>query len=159
MKRRIIIILILTHAVLLVGGFYIGNIVSFQDAMTKANFVGSIGATGMFHEYLKDQLEHGSCPDATEALLSFDRMLKHFKDRDGALIGEKFSQFDRIVTYVRLANIAKKEGDGSAAEKYFSAAKMACEAGKWEDCSEKQLRDITTRLDSQISIKCLREAG
>src|SRR5438093_3637584 len=101
MKRRpIIILLFLTHALL--------KIVTFQDAMKKANFIRSFGAAGMFHEYLKVQLEQGSCDEATEALLSYERMLEQFKDRDGALILGGLSSFDRVSTHVRLAKIVRK---------------------------------------------------
>ena len=101
MKRRpIIILLFLTHALL--------KIVTFQDAMKKANFIRSFGAAGMFHEYLKVQLEQGSCDEATEALLSYERMLEQFKDRDGALILGGLSSFDRVSTHVRLVKIVRK---------------------------------------------------
>src|SRR5437870_7105470 len=86
MKRRTIFILFLTHIALLVGGFYLGKLFSFRDAMRQANLIGSIDATGMFHEYLRVQLEQGSCSEAAEALLSYERMLDQFKGRDGALV-------------------------------------------------------------------------
>ena|SRR5438128_8630413 len=105
MKRRTIVILFLTHIALLVGGFYLGKFFSFRDAMRQANLIGSIGATGMFHEYLRVQLEQGSCSEAAEALLSYERMLDQFKGRDGALVSGGLSSFERVITYVRLAKL------------------------------------------------------
>src|SRR5437773_6095197 len=153
MKRRTIIILFLTHAALLIGGFYLDKIMTFQDAMKKANFIGSLGATGMFHEYLKVQLEQGSCNEATEALLSYKRMLDQFKDRDGALVSGGLSSFDRVTTYVRLAKIARKQKDDGRASEYLSVAKKACDEAKWPDCSEQSIMDKTEMIDRKLHIK------
>ena len=155
MKRRTIFILFLTHIALLVGGFYLGKLFSFRDAMRQANLIGSIGATGMFHEYLRVQLEQGSCSEAAEALLSYERMLDQFKGRDGALVSGGLSSFERVITYVRLAKIARKQNDGVRASEYLSVARKACDDGKGPDCSEQSVMDKTEMIDRKIHIKCL----
>jgi hypothetical protein len=155
MKRRTIIILFLTHAVVLIGGFYLGKIMTFQDAMKKTNLLGSLGVTGMFHEYLKVQLEQGSCSEAAEALLSYERMLDQFKGQDGALVSDSFSSFERVTTYVRLAKIARKQNEDVRASEYLSVAKKACDEAKWPDCSEQSIMAKTEMIDRKIHIKCL----
>src|SRR6185312_5563348 len=150
MKRRTIVILFLTHTALLAGGFYLGKFLTFQDAMKKANLIGSLGATGMFHEYLKVQLGQGSCSEAAEALLSYGRMLDQFKGRDGALVSGGLSSFDRVTTYVRLAKIARKQKDNGRASEYLSVARKACKDAKWPDCSEQSVRDKTEMIDRKI---------
>jgi hypothetical protein len=159
MKRRTIVIFFLTHAALLVGGFYLGKFLTFQDAMKKAKLIGSLGATGMFHEYLKAQLEQGSCGEAAEALLSYERMLDQFKGRDGALVLGGLSSFERVTTYVRLAKIARKQKDDGRASEYLSVARKACEEAKWADCSEQSVMNKTEMMDRKIHIKCLVEHG
>jgi hypothetical protein len=127
--------------------------------MKKANLIGSLGATGMFHDYLKVQLEQGSCNEAAEALLSYERMLDQFKGRDGALVSDSLSSFDRVITYVRLAKIARKQKDDGRASEYLSVARKACEDTKWPDCSEQSVMDKTEMIDRKIHIKCLVEHG
>src|SRR5437867_12947998 len=102
--------------------------------MRQANLIGSIDATGMFHEYLRVQLHQGSCGEAAEALLSYERMLDQFKGRAGALVSGGLSSFERVTTYVRLAKIAWKENDGARVSEYLSVAKTACYVVKWPDC-------------------------
>jgi hypothetical protein len=155
MKPRTIVILFLTHITLLVGGFYLGKLLSFRDAMRQANLIGSLGATGMFHEYLRVQLEQGSCSEATEALLSYERMLNQFEGRDGALLSGGLSLFERVTRYVRLAKIARKQNEGVRAAEYLSVARKACDEAKWPDCSEQSIMDKTEMIDRKIHIKCL----
>lgn len=158
MRRRVILILALclTHAALLIGGFYLGKIVTFKDSMEKANFIGSYGATGMFSEYVRSRLETGSCAEAREALLTFDRALEEFRKGDGAKLSDLYF-FDRVLTYMRLAKIARKQGDQAGAAQYLSIAQKTCNGGKWSDCSERALNDITEQLDRKLPIKCLAE--
>jgi hypothetical protein len=157
MKRRsFIIILLLTHVLLFVGGFYFGKIITFQDSMKKANFIGSLG---MLSEYVRVQLERGSCREATEALFSYERMLEEFKKRDGSLISDDIYFFDKVLTYTRLMKIARKQRDTTRVSEYLSLAQKACGDAKWADCSEKSLMDKTERIDRKISIKCFTEPG
>lgn len=158
MRLRIVLILFLSHAALLIGGFYLGKIVSFQDAKEKANFIGSFGATGILSEYVKSRLETGSCSEAREALLTFDRALDDFRKREGAFASDLYF-FDRVLTYTRLAKIARKQGDEGSTAQYLSVAQKTCTGGKWSDCSEKSLNDIAEQIDRKIPIKCLVEAG
>jgi hypothetical protein len=157
-RLRIVLILFLSHAALLIGGFYLGKIVSFPDALKQANSIGSLGATGMLSEYVKSRLETGSCSEAREALLTFDRALGDFSKRDGARLSDLYF-FDRVLTYTRLAKIARKQGDQAGAAQYLSVAQKTCSGGKWSDCSEKSLNDITEQLDRKLPIKCLAGAG
>ena len=156
-RLRIALILLLSHAALLVGGFYLGKIVSFSDSMKTANSIGSLAATGMLSEYVKSRLETGSCSEAKEALLTFDRALEDLRKREGARLSELYF-FDRVLTYTRLAKIARKQGDQALAAQYLSVARKTCSGGKWADCSEKALNDITEQLDRKLPIKCLAEA-
>jgi hypothetical protein len=156
MRPRIIVILFLTHAVLLVAGYYVGKVVSFKDSTEAAHSVGSLAATGMLSEYVKSRLETGSCTEAREALLTFDRGLEELKKRDGAHLPDLYF-FDRVLTYSRLAKIARRQGDQTAATQYLSLAQKTCAGGKWPDCSEKSLNDVTDQLDRKIAIKCLAE--
>lgn len=154
MRLRIVLILFLTHAALLIGGFYLGKIVTFKDSMEKANFIGSYGATGMFSEYVRSRLETGSCAEAREALLTFDRALEEFRKGDGAGLSD-FYFFDRVLTYTRLAKVARKQGDQAGAAQYLSVAQKTCTGGKWSNCSEKSLNAIVEQIDRKFPIKCL----
>ena len=127
--------------------------------MKKANFIGSLGATGMLSEYVRVQLEQGSCREATEALLSYERMLDEFKNRGGSLISDDIYFFDKVLTYTRLVNIARKQLDTTRASEYLSVAQKACSDARWTDCSERSLMDKTERIDRKVSIKCLSETG
>ena len=154
MRGRIIVILVLSHAALLVGGFYLGKLLSFRDSMKTANSIGSLAATGMLSEYVKSRLESGSCSEAKQALLTFDRALEEFRKGDGVKLSDLYF-FDRVLTYTRLAKIARKQGDQALAAQSLSVARKTCTGGKWSDCSEKALNDITEQLDRKIPIKCL----
>jgi arginine utilization protein RocB len=125
--------------------------------MEKASFIGSFGATGMLSEYVKSRLETGNCTEARQALLTFDRALEEFRKQDVARLSDVYF-FDRVLTYTRLAKIARKQGDQAAAAEYLSVAHKTCTGGKWSDCSEKALNSIVEQIDRKIPIKCLVEA-
>jgi hypothetical protein len=158
MRLRIVLILFLTHAALLIGGFYLGKFVSFSDSMKTANSIGSLGATGMLSEYVKSRLETGGCSEARQALLTFDRSLEELRRRDGDKISDLYF-FDRVLTYTRLAKIARKQGDQAGAAQYLSVARKTCSDGKWSDCSEKSLHDIVEQIDRKLPIQCLAGTG
>jgi arginine utilization protein RocB len=158
MRPRIIVILLFSHAALLIGGFYVGKMMSFPDALKQANSISSMAATGMLSEYVKSRLETGGCSEARQALLTFDRALDELRKRDGDKVSDLYF-FDRVLTYTRLAKIARKQGDQAAAAEYLSIAQKTCNGGKWSDCSERALNDITEQLDRKIPIKCLKGTG
>jgi len=95
-------------------------------------------------QYKYADLDHAR--QSMQDLLSF---MNHAEET-GLVVDREAFEFDRSLTYVRLALLDEKSGDIEASQRHIAAAAECSRRLGNKDASEAQLRQTVTRLDSHL---------
>jgi hypothetical protein len=93
------------------------------------------------------QYQHANDRGAEKALLEYADALQRIQVGRNRFLSDGTVAADMTLTYVRLANIAARQGDESRAHVYISRAQENCSLAGWKDCSTQQIQAITDRID------------
>jgi hypothetical protein len=142
-------VLVAGVASLIVGialGFVIGVRVTRGTAeMSEMALVAWQGQTAFL------QYQHAKDRNAEEALLEYVGALQRLPVRKDSFLSKEVLAVDMTLAYVRLANIAARQGDESRVHVYISKAQESCSLAGWKDCSAERIRAITDRIDQNAA--------
>ncbi len=94
------------------------------------------------------QRVEGNANGYREALLTFLSALEHVRNST-PFYGESVDLADKMLTYLRLARLERKEGKQKESEAYMKQALDICAQLAWKDCQPNRLVEFSEKLDKK----------
>jgi hypothetical protein len=128
----------------------VGGAVHGHQALTKnSKYLSQLIAVSEYEKLALLQYKHADTDRAIQSVQDLLNFMNHVEASQLAA-DQEVLEFDRSLTYMRLALLDEKNGDTEAARKHIAAAAECSKKLRNSDVSESHLRQITAKLDSYL---------
>jgi hypothetical protein len=105
----------------------------------------------LLQTYLLAQRTNGTPAQHEEALRAYLVMLKRHESHPTLLLSARSAEFEELLTYAELGDLARARGDNAAADSNFSLAQELCMTKvRWRKCSSDDLGSLRKRLEDEL---------
>ena len=137
MNARVVAILVVSHAVMLCIGFWIGI-----EVVRRLGSLGILEELALSQRIARTAFNETSGDSARETLLRNDELLDHLGP---AALSPTELAIDRMMTLTRLWKVEVGAGRGEQATYYRAKVQRVCEQARWRDCSDQAMERLLGR--------------
>jgi hypothetical protein len=153
MTRKIKIVLVFTHLVLLGIGFVAGLYSSFPKyAQESMNISSQMAMISHYSMMVDAQRNEGNRDAYRESLITYLNVMDDIFKHPTKIFDGKTISVDKMLILERLSRLEREAGNAKAADDYMKSEIQSCGNAGWKDCSVEKISDISRKLEEKSMI-------
>ncbi len=158
MKKSTKVLIGVSAIAVLVAACFFSWSYGFREGLHAGGLTSSMAEFALSSQHMADQLANANCDGAKQAIVDYLNTVEKYKNVKNGIITESSYHADKMLGHLRLALIEEKQGNQVEKTKHLTIAREACNARKWEDCSEEKLMIYVERFLEKNPMACLKNS-